>query len=59
VLSLRINQLVKFFSCYNPACHLLPTLVEYCMYSHLPYSLYIVAMLCCSEYEEYDDEDFF
>jgi hypothetical protein len=29
------------------------------MYSHLPYFLYIAAMLCCSEDEEYDDEDFF
>jgi hypothetical protein len=29
------------------------------MYSHLPYSLYIAAMLCCSEDEEYVDEDFF
>jgi hypothetical protein len=29
------------------------------MYSHLPYSLYIAAMFCCSEDEEYVDEDFF
>jgi hypothetical protein len=29
------------------------------MYSHLPYSLYIAAMFCCSEDEEYIDEDFF
>jgi hypothetical protein len=29
------------------------------MYSHLPYFLYIAAMLCCSEDEEYFDEDFF
>jgi hypothetical protein len=29
------------------------------MYSHLPYSLYIAAMLCCSEDVEYVDEDFF
>jgi hypothetical protein len=28
------------------------------MYSHLPYFLYIAAMLCCSEDEEYVDEDF-
>jgi hypothetical protein len=29
------------------------------MYSHLPYSLHVVAMICCSEDEEYVDEDFF
>jgi hypothetical protein len=29
------------------------------MYSHLPYFLYIAAMLCCSEDEEFFDEDFF
>jgi hypothetical protein len=29
------------------------------MCSHLPYLLYIIAMLCCSEDEEYFDEDFF
>jgi hypothetical protein len=29
------------------------------MYSHLPYFLYIAAMLCYSEDEEYVDEDFF
>jgi hypothetical protein len=29
------------------------------MYSHLPYCLYIAAMICCSENEEYVDEDFF
>jgi hypothetical protein len=29
------------------------------MYSHLPYFLYIVGMLCCSEVEEFLDEDFF
>jgi hypothetical protein len=28
------------------------------MYSPLPYFLYIAAMLCCSEDEEYFDEDF-
>jgi hypothetical protein len=38
---------------------LFPTLAEYFMYSHLPYFLYIAAMLCCSEGEEYFDEDFF
>jgi hypothetical protein len=37
---------------------LFPTLVEYFMYSHLPYFLYIAAMLCCSE-DEFFDEDFF
>jgi hypothetical protein len=43
-----------------PACmSLFPTLAEYVMYSHLPYFLYIVAMLYCSEDEEYIDEDFF
>jgi hypothetical protein len=29
------------------------------MYSHLPYFLHIVAMLYCSEDEEFFDEDFF
>jgi hypothetical protein len=29
------------------------------MYSHLPYLLYIIAMLCCSEDEEFFDEDLF
>jgi hypothetical protein len=29
------------------------------MYSHLPYFLYIAAMLCCSEDEELFDQDFF
>jgi hypothetical protein len=29
------------------------------MYSHLPHFLYIAAMLCCSEDEEYIDKDFF
>jgi hypothetical protein len=29
------------------------------MYSHLSCFLYIAAMLCCSEDEEYFDEDFF
>jgi hypothetical protein len=38
---------------------LFPTLVEYFMYSHLPYFLYIAAMLCCSEDDKYFDEDFF
>jgi hypothetical protein len=58
VLSLRINQLVKPF--LLQACmSLFPTLAEYFMYSHLLYFLYIAAMLCCSEDEEYFDEDFF
>jgi hypothetical protein len=38
---------------------LFPTLAEYFMYSHLPYFLHIAAMICCSEDEEYFDEDFF
>jgi hypothetical protein len=38
---------------------LFPTLVGYFMYSHFLYFLYIVAMLCCSEDEEFFDEDFF
>jgi hypothetical protein len=29
------------------------------MYSHLPYFLYIATILCCSEDEEYVDEDSF
>jgi hypothetical protein len=29
------------------------------MYSHLLYFLYITVMLCCSEDEEFLDEDFF
>jgi hypothetical protein len=56
VLSLRINQLVKPFS-LQACMSLFPTLAEYFMYSHLPYFLYITAMLCCSEDEEYFDED--
>jgi hypothetical protein len=38
---------------------LFPTLAEYFTYSDLPYFLYITAMLCCSEDEEFFDEDFF
>jgi hypothetical protein len=38
---------------------LFPTLVEYFMYSHLPYFLYIAAMLYYSEDEEFFDKDFF
>jgi hypothetical protein len=41
------------------ACHLFPSLAEYIIYSHFPYFLYIVAMLCCSKDEEFFDEDFF
>jgi hypothetical protein len=58
VLSLRINQLVKPFLLQD-CISLFPTLAGYFMYSHLPYFLYIAAMLCCSEDEEYVDEDFF
>jgi hypothetical protein len=29
------------------------------LYSHLLYFLYIAAMLCCSEDEDFFDEDFF
>jgi hypothetical protein len=58
VLSLRINHLVKPF--LLQACmSLFPTLVEYFMYSHLPYFLHIAAMLCYLEDEEYFDEDLF
>jgi hypothetical protein len=50
VLSERINHLVKAF--LLQACmSLFSTLVEYFMYSHLPYFLYIAAMICCSEEE--------
>jgi hypothetical protein len=45
--------------CYKLACHLFPILAEYFMYSHLSYFLYITAMLCCSEGEEFFDEEFF
>jgi hypothetical protein len=38
---------------------LFPTLTEYFMYSPFSYFLYIAAMLCCSEDEEFFDEDFF
>jgi hypothetical protein len=34
-------------------------LAEYFMYSYLPYFLYIGAMLCYSEDDEYFDEDLF
>jgi hypothetical protein len=36
-----------------------PPLAEYFMYSHLLCFLFFAAMLCCSEDEEYFDEDFF
>jgi hypothetical protein len=58
VLFLQINHLVKPF--LLQVCMLLfPTLAEYFMYSNLPNFLHIVAMLCCSEDEEYFDEDLF
>jgi hypothetical protein len=58
VLSLRINHLVKPF--LLQACmSLFSTLVEYFMYSHLPYFLHIAAMLCYLEDEEYFDEVLF
>jgi hypothetical protein len=38
---------------------LFSTLVEYFMYSHLPYFQHIAAMLHCSEDEEYFDEYLF
>jgi hypothetical protein len=58
VLSLRLNQLVKPFL-LQAYMSLFPIPAEYVMYSYLPYFLYIAAMLCCSEDEEYVDEDFF
>jgi hypothetical protein len=57
VLSLRINILVKPFLLQG-CMSLFPTLVEYFMYSHLPYLVHIVAMLCYSK-DEYFDEDLF
>jgi hypothetical protein len=57
VLFERINHLVKPF--LLQACmSLFPTRAEYFMYSHLPYFLYIAAMICCSE-DEYFDKDLF
>jgi hypothetical protein len=38
---------------------LFPTLAEYFMYSHFSYFLYIAAMLCFLEDEEFFDEYFF
>jgi hypothetical protein len=38
---------------------LFPTLVEYFMQTHLPYFLYLAAMLYCSEDEEVFDDYFF
>jgi hypothetical protein len=56
VLSLHLNHLVKPF--LLQACmSLFPLLAKYFMYSHLPYFLYIAAILYCSEDEEYFDED--
>jgi hypothetical protein len=58
VLSVRINHLVKPF--LLQACmSLFPTLVEYFMYSHLPYFLHVDAIPYCSGDEEYFDADFF
>jgi hypothetical protein len=58
MLSLQLNHVVKPFLLY--ACmSLFSTLAEYFMYSHLPYFLYIAAMLCFLEDEEFLDEDFF
>jgi hypothetical protein len=50
--------MLLILSCYKLGCHLFPTVVKYFMYSHLPNFLYIAAMLCCSEDEEFFDEDF-
>jgi hypothetical protein len=58
MLILQLNHVVNPFLLY-PCMSLFSTLVEYIMYSHLPYYLYIAAMLCCSEDEEFFDEDFF
>jgi hypothetical protein len=44
---------------FHPVGLELILLPEYFMYSHLPYSLHVVAMICCSEDEEYVDKDFF
>jgi hypothetical protein len=38
---------------------LFSTLIEYFIYSHLPYFLHIAAMPCCSGDEVYFDEGFF
>jgi hypothetical protein len=37
---------------------LFSTLAEYFMYSLLPYFFHITAMLCCSEDDEFFDEEF-
>jgi hypothetical protein len=52
VLSVRINHLVKPFL-LQAYMSLFPTFTEYFIYSHLPYFLYIAAMLYCSGDEEY------
>jgi hypothetical protein len=55
---MQINHLVKPF--LLQACmSLFSTLAEYFLYAHLPYFLHIVALLYCSEDEEYFDEDLF
>jgi hypothetical protein len=46
-------------SSYKLACHYFSTLAEYFVYSDLPYFMYIAAMPCCSEDEEFFGEDFF
>jgi hypothetical protein len=38
---------------------LFSTPAEYFIYLHLTYFLYIATMVCCSEDDEYFDEDFF
>jgi hypothetical protein len=53
VLISASETMLLSLSCYKLACHLFRTLVEYFMYSHLPYCLYIAAMLCWSEDEEF------
>jgi hypothetical protein len=58
VLSERINHLVKPLL-LQPCMSLFPILTKYFMYSHLSYFLYIAAMICCPEDEEYFDEDLF
>jgi type IV secretory pathway VirB3-like protein len=58
VLFSTVEPLVKTF--LLEACmSLFSILAEYFMYSHLPFFLHIVAMLCCSEDDEFFDEDFF
>jgi hypothetical protein len=52
MLSLQINPIVELF--LLQACmSLFTTPVEYFVYSHLPYFLYITAIICCSDDEEF------